>query len=155
MTDRPNGIKLQPEPRVEAGKVAWDALTLIWQQEAVHTRLIEVNLRDGLLRDAPLSADLEIWQDPERWTAEARRLIAASDCVIVLCGEQTHQSKGVETEIQIAQELDKRYFLLRATRGGTPTRPRHARATDKIWSSRWPTVKTLLEGGTPPDDAGQ
>lgn len=92
---------------------------------------------------------------PERWTAEARRLIAASDCVIVLCGEQTHQSKGVETELQIAQELEKRYFLLRATRGGTPTRPRNARATDKIWSSRWPTVKTLLEGGTPPDDAGR
>jgi MTH538 TIR-like domain (DUF1863) len=91
----------------------------------------------------------------ESWTAEARSRIAASDCVIVLCGEQTHQSKGVETELQIAQELGKRYFLLRATRRGTPTPPPNARATDKIWSSRWPTVKILLEGGTPPDDAGQ
>jgi hypothetical protein len=55
-------IQRLPEPHVEAGKVAWDALTLIWQQEAVHTTLIEVKLRDGLLRDAPLSADLDIWQ---------------------------------------------------------------------------------------------
>lgn len=91
----------------------------------------------------------------EGWTAEARSRITASDCVIVLCGEQTHQSKGVETELQIAQELGKSYFLLQATRSGTPTRPPNARAKDKIYPSRWPTIRTLLEGGTPPDDVGR
>ena len=75
--------------------------------------------------------------------------------MVVLCGEQTHQSKGVETELQIAQEIGKPYFLLRATRSGTPTPPPNARATDQIWASRWPTIHTLLKGGTPPDDAGR
>ncbi len=89
------------------------------------------------------------------WTAEAKRLIASCDYVIVLCGEQTHQAKGVAIELQIAQELDKRYFLIQGTRKGTPTRPKHARADDKIWSSRWPTVLALLEGRTPPPDAGR
>ena len=89
------------------------------------------------------------------WTAEARRLIAASDCVIVLCGKQTHQAKGVETELQIAQELEKRYFMLQGTRSGTPSRPPNAQATDKIWAFRWPTVSALLDGKTPPSDAGR
>lgn len=50
-----------PEPRVPAGEVAWEAVTLIWQHEEVHTRFIEVRLKDGLLRDRALSADLMIW----------------------------------------------------------------------------------------------
>lgn len=90
---------------------------------------------------------------PERWAAEARRLIQGSDRVIVLCGEQTHQSAGVATEIQIAQELHKPYFLLSGSRTGTATRPRHARDSDTIWTYRWPTLLTLLSGGTPPPDA--
>jgi len=54
-------IQRVPKPRVPAGEVAWDALTLIWQQESVHTKFIEVKLSDGLLRGGPLSADLMIW----------------------------------------------------------------------------------------------
>jgi hypothetical protein len=54
-------IQRLPEPRAPAGDVAWEALTLIWQQEAVHTKFIEVRLSDGLLRDRPLSADVMIW----------------------------------------------------------------------------------------------
>jgi hypothetical protein len=50
-----------PEPRVPAGEVAWEAVTLIWQHEEVHTRFIEVRLKDGLLRDRALSAELMIW----------------------------------------------------------------------------------------------
>ncbi len=91
---------------------------------------------------------------PSQWAAEARRLISASDCVIVLCGKQTHQAKGVGTELQIAQEVGKRYFLLRATRAGEPSRPPNARASDKVWAFRWPTVAALLENRAPPSDAG-
>ncbi|MBX3360384.1 MAG: hypothetical protein KF705_02935 [Phycisphaeraceae bacterium] len=90
---------------------------------------------------------------PERWAQEAERLIRESDCVIVLCGEQTHQATGVATEVQLAQKLGRRYFLLSGTRMGTPTRPNHSRADDKIWTYRWPTLQTLLTGGTPPPDA--
>ena|SRR5258706_14316166 len=90
---------------------------------------------------------------PERWVTEARRLIGASDFVIVLCGEQTHQAKGVATELQIAQETGKRYFLLRGSRKGSPTRPPNARSTDEIWTFRWPTIRTLVEGGKPPPES--
>ncbi len=88
------------------------------------------------------------------WVEEAKRKIASSECVIVLCGTHTHQSKGVATELQVAQETGKRYFLLRGTRVGTPTKPPNARAEDKVWTFRWPTVTALLEGRTPPLDAG-
>lgn len=90
---------------------------------------------------------------PAKWTEEARRLIAGCDCVIVLCGEQTQQAKGVAIELQIAQETGKPYFLLSGARKGTPTRPKNARNTDKVWTFRWPTVAALLEGRTPPPDA--
>lgn len=50
-----------PEPRVSAGDVAWEALTLIWQQEAIHTKFIEVKLQDGVLKGGALSPDLMIW----------------------------------------------------------------------------------------------
>jgi hypothetical protein len=100
------------------------------------------------LVDNSISAGL-----PDRWAAEARRLISEAECVIVLCGEQTHQATGVAVEVQLAQELGRPYFLLSGTRRGAPTRPRHARGDDKIWTYRWPTVLTLLSGGTPPVDA--
>jgi hypothetical protein len=50
-----------PGPRSDAGDVAWEALTLIWQQEEVHTRFIEVKLIDGVLKGPPLGAELMIW----------------------------------------------------------------------------------------------
>jgi hypothetical protein len=50
-----------PEPRCPAADVAWEALTLIWQQEAVHTKFIEVRLTDGTLKDGALSTDLLLW----------------------------------------------------------------------------------------------
>ncbi len=91
---------------------------------------------------------------PVGWPEEARRRIGGCECVIVLCGVQTHQSAGVAVEVQIAQELKKRYFLLQATRLGTPTKPKHARTDDRIWPFRWPTVVALLEGRVPPDSVG-
>lgn len=87
------------------------------------------------------------------WVANAKGLIAASDCLIVLCGKQTHQAVGVAIELQAAQEIGKHYFLLSGTREGVPTKPTHARADDRIWTYKWPTVETLLKKGTPPPDA--
>ena len=89
----------------------------------------------------------------DRWTAEAERLIQSSDFVLVLCGEQTHQAAGVAVEVQLAQKLGKRYFLLSGARKGAPTKPKHARGEDRIWTYRWPTVQALLMGHVPPPDA--
>lgn len=90
---------------------------------------------------------------PTRWHVEARRLIALADCVVVLCGRQTHQAAGVAFELQVAQELGRRYFLLGASRTAKPTKPPNARSDDRIWTFRWPTLAALLDGRTPPPDA--
>ena len=50
-----------PEPRTPAGDVAWEAITLIWQHEKVHTTFIETRLKDGMFRGRSLTADLLIW----------------------------------------------------------------------------------------------
>ena len=87
---------------------------------------------------------------PEKWAAEARRLIAESDYVIVLCGDQTHQAKGVETELQIAKELGKPYALVKSTRKYAATRPKSASPTEPMYPATWPTVAALLRGERPP-----
>ena len=61
-----------PEPRCPAANVAWEALTLIWQQEAVHTRFVEVRLKQGLLEQSDLSADMLLWLG----TMEGKFLVA-------------------------------------------------------------------------------
>ena len=50
-----------PEPRGAAGDVAWDALTLIWQQEVGHTKFIEVRLKDGVLQQGRPTAEAMLW----------------------------------------------------------------------------------------------
>ncbi|MCI0630121.1 MAG: TIR domain-containing protein [Phycisphaerales bacterium] len=86
---------------------------------------------------------------PDKWVPEARRLIRDSDFVIVLCGDQTHQATGVETELQITKELKKPYALIKATRQYTPTRPRSASPTEPMYPATWPTVAALLRGEKP------
>ena len=85
----------------------------------------------------------------EKWVGEARRLIRDSDFVIVLCGVQTHQASGVDTELQIAKELKKPYALIKATRVGIPTRPKSAGPAEPMYAATWNTVAILLRGGWP------
>ncbi len=87
------------------------------------------------------------------WPAEAERRINGCDCVIVLCGRQTHQAGGVSTEVQIAQKLSKRYFCVAVPGQGIPTPPTHVPMNTPIYTWRWPTLTTLLDGGTPPANA--
>ncbi len=87
---------------------------------------------------------------PEQWVAEARRLIGESDFVIVLCGDQTHQAKGVEAELQIAKELRKSYALIKATRQCMATRPKSASPAEPMYPATWSTIAALLRGEKPP-----
>lgn len=83
------------------------------------------------------------------WVTEARRLIADADCVAVLCGVQSHQSKGQSTELQIAKEVGKSYFLISASRKQPATRPVSASPKELIYPATWPTVAALLRGERP------
>ena len=87
------------------------------------------------------------------WPLTAEQRIRSCDCVVILCGEQTHQAGGASIELQIAQRLMKPRIFLAATRQGTPTAPDHTPAGTPIWTWRWRIVSDLLDGKTPPPDA--
>ena len=68
------------------------------------------------------------------------------DIVIVLCGTQTHFASGVATELEIAKEKNKPYFLLAAYSDKTCIRPISASTSDKIYKWTWNNLKQLIDG---------
>ena len=49
----------------------------------------------------------------EEWKREAREAIRASDVVVVLIGEDTHNAPGVRTEVDMARSFGKPTFQVR------------------------------------------
>ena len=87
-----------------------------------------------------------------RWQKEAARLITSCNLAIILCGEQSHQSKGQTVEVNQIKALGKSYFLVAGRREETVTRPVGIGPNEKIYPRRWPTLRALLEGKTPQMD---
>lgn len=81
------------------------------------------------------------------WKEKVRRRMDNIDVVIVLCGEHTHKASGVAAELTIAQEEEKRYFLLAAYSDKTCTKPTSAKSDDKVYKWTWPNLKELIAGG--------
>ena len=80
----------------------------------------------------------------EKWRREVRDRIRRTDVTIVICGEHTHQAKGVEAEVTMLQQENKPYFLLKGRRKKTCTRPKSAPKRKKIHPWTWPTLKELI-----------
>lgn len=76
------------------------------------------------------------------WKEEVRTRIRRVDLVIVICGEHTHDAKGVAAELSIPYEEKKPYFLLQGRHGKICKKPRMARAKDEIY--KW-TLKNLAK----------
>ena len=70
----------------------------------------------------------------ERWEEKVRHRIRDVDEVIVICSEHTDASSRVSTELRIAQEEEKPYFLLWGRRASMCTKPTGARPADGIYS---------------------
>jgi hypothetical protein len=66
--------------------------------------------------------------------ATVRAEIQAADEVLVICGEQTHESKRISVELGIAQEEEKPYLLLWGRREKMCTKPQGARPADAMYS---------------------
>lgn len=81
------------------------------------------------------------------WKEKVRTRIKKVDQVVVICGEYTNSASGVSTELSIAQDVSKPYFLLWGRNGKTCVKPKSARDTDKIYIWTWNNLKTLLDGG--------
>jgi len=58
------------------------------------------------------------------WEMKVRTRIKQVDQVIVICGEHTHTATGVATELRIAREEKKPYFLSGVTKANSATSPR-------------------------------
>ena len=80
----------------------------------------------------------------EGWKSEVADRISRVDLVIVICGEQTHQAKGVEAEVTMVQQAGKPYFLLKGRSDKTCTRPKSAPKKKRIHPWTWPTLKELI-----------
>ena len=108
-------------------------------------------LRDALIGQAknPASpfriADRSVKQAfTGNWQAKVRDRIRKTDITIVICGEHTHDAKGVTAELTITQEEKHPYFLLKGRPDKTCTKPRSARKSDQIYKWTWPNLQALI-----------
>jgi hypothetical protein len=65
------------------------------------------------------------------WQEKARKRIANTDLLLLICGEHTDTAASVNNEIEIARETNKPYLLLDG-RSGRGKRPKTALETDRI-----------------------
>src|SRR5688572_20427057 len=71
------------------------------------------------------------------WKEKVRHRVDNVDVVIVLCGQYTHTATGVATELEIAQERGKEYFLLQVYAEKSCTKPTTAKYSDKLYNWTW------------------
>jgi len=83
----------------------------------------------------------------KNWKDKARARIKCVDVVAVICGENTNTATGVSAELEIAQEENIPYFLLKGRTDKTCVKPKSAKAADSIYNWTWPNLKTLIGGG--------
>ncbi len=97
--------------------------------------------------DSPFEiSDWSIKEASSDWKTKARMRIRSSDVVIVICGKNTDAATGVATELSIAQEENKNYFLLAGYNDGGNKKPTSAKSSDKIYKWTWDNLKTLIHG---------
>lgn len=78
------------------------------------------------------------------WENKVRIRIRAVDQMLVLCGK--HVAPGVATELRIAREEKKPYFLLKGYSDAVCVRPATALTTDKMYNWTWDNLKSLIKG---------
>jgi len=81
------------------------------------------------------------------WKSKVRPKINKAEQVVVICGEYTDKANGVSSEIEIAQQLNKPYFLLNGRPDKSCKKPRSAKQDDSVYRWTWDNVKILLDGG--------
>ena len=82
---------------------------------------------------------------PSNWQERVRERIKQVHVVAVICGEYTHQARGVSVEIQIARQEAKPYFLLRGHPDRRCTRPTAAHPSDTMYPWTWDNLVQLLK----------
>lgn len=81
------------------------------------------------------------------WKEKARTKIRQTSQMIVICGEYTNFATGVSAELEIAQEENIPYFLLKGRSNKRCVAPIAALSSDKIYDWTWDNLKILIDGG--------
>ena len=114
----------------------------------------DARLKDALVGQArypnsPFSVadwSLKEEQKEREWKAKAKARINRSEIVVVICGTRTHSANGVASELTMAQELRKPYFLLKGHPDKQCTKPSTATQSDKIYTWSWDNLEKLITG---------
>lgn len=111
----------------------------------------DAELRDHLVAqskhpDSPFRiADMSVHEPfDERWRKLVRERIQKADLVIFICGEHTHNAKGVTAEMSFTKEEKKPYFLLRGRPGKVCNRPGGTPKKDEMHKWSWSNLKDLI-----------
>jgi hypothetical protein len=91
-----------------------------------------------------ISARSRAQSPTDLWDKGLRREIRAADEVIVICGERTDCSERVGTELRIAQEEERPYFLLWGRRELMCTKPATAKRADSMYSWTWEILQNQI-----------
>ena len=98
--------------------------------------------------DSPFEiADYSV-KDPltGNWKKKVKEKLNLVGVVVVICGEHTNSATGVSVEVEIAQELEKDYFLLWGRSDKTCIKPKSAKSSDKIYKWTWDNLTALIGG---------
>jgi hypothetical protein len=110
--------------------------------EDLHDRLLEQSM--SLASGFEISARSEARAMTDGWEEKLRRRICEVDEVIVICGEHTAASMRVSTELRIAQEEKKPYFLLWGRRESMCTKPVGAKRDEGMYSWTWEILQNQI-----------
>ncbi len=111
----------------------------------------DAELRDHLIAqsknpDSPFSIGDYSVHVPfdNQWRTQVRARIQKADIVIFICGEHTHDAKGVTAEMSFTHMEEKPYFLLRGRPKKHCNKPGGALKTDEMHKWSWPNLKRLI-----------
>jgi hypothetical protein len=96
-----------------------------------------------------VSARSEAGMVTDRWCEAVRRRIRDADQVIVVCGQHTKDSVRVNSELRIAQEEQKPYFLLWGRRERMCTMPARVTRAERMYSWSWEILLQKISDGKP------
>lgn len=98
--------------------------------------------------DSPFSIfDMSIKEPIKtKWKENARKRIKSCDVVVVICGCYTDSADGVRIELEVAQEENIDYFLLKGHDDKKCVKPQSAKESDKIYAWTWDNLKKLIGG---------
>ncbi len=108
------------------------------------------NVLMGQAKNPDSPFNIEDWSVQEpftgNWKEKVRDRIRRTELTIVICGEHTHNAKGVAAELTITREERKPYFLLKGRPNKTCTKPAMTLSSDKVYKWTWENLKRLIAG---------